>query len=445
MVRASVLVLLALTWSALPSFIPAGHAAPAPTPSPHARLSVVPANARVFAGERMAFRTTSAGDAHAGTPVWSLEGEGTIDASGLYGAPSTAGVRAFVIAAAPKRSAAATVTVVAPPRVSAALAVVSCYDGGSIDVRDARRDSDAFSDVGTASIGDVAAGVAVDAAARMAYVASGDRIASFDLKTARFAFSSAVAGARFSEVAALGRSIVATDNDADDTHSGVRVFSTDGGAPSLVASAVAGDTPEGIAVSSDRQTLYVTNVNSNSVMRFTFDGRSLRRTGSAQTGHRPFGVAIDDTRHRLFVADNDTPTLSGSGSKPGLEMFALPSMRRIARATTGSPNALPLGIAVDPAADRVFVTNEGDGDVVAYTASHLRRVGTAATGRTPWLPSLGPGDGLLYVPNALDDAVWVLDERSLRTVARAIPVCGYPTSIGIMPARNAMTDSGARS
>src|SRR5450432_4196930 len=92
---------------------------------------------------------------------------------------------------------------------------------------------------------------------------------------------------------------------------------------------------------------------------------------------RAFGVAVDNRRNILVVADNDTPTLSGTKSRPGLEMFSLPSMRRIGKPiSTGTANALPLGVAVDPALSRVFVTNEGDDDVAVFALPSLRRGAT---------------------------------------------------------------------
>jgi DNA-binding beta-propeller fold protein YncE len=190
-------------------------------------------------------------------------------------------------------------------------------------------------------------------------------------------------------------------------------------------------------VSGDGMTFYVTNVNGDSVMRFRFDGSgSARLTGSASTGHRPFGVAVDDRAGRLFVADNDTPTISGTASLPGLEVFALPEMRRIARLTTGSANALPLGVAVDAPANRVFVTNEGDGTAIAYSIEPMRRLGALQTGRTPWIPTIDGERRMLYVPSAMGNSFSVFDEKSLGAVARSVPACGYPTSIAIMqPAR----------
>ena len=406
----------------------ARRSAPSNAPTLPTRGTIAPASARVFAGASLRLRAAFAGAA-GGDVTWSLIGPGTIAPDGTYTAPSMPGQQAIVIAGGGGTSVASSVLVVAPPPRDAPLAFVACYDDGTLDVRD----SSTFEDIGSASFGDTAAGVVSDPREHLAIVAAGDRIVSFDVSAGTSDFSAPVAGARFSEIAMLANGFVAaTDNQASAGQEGVRIFGpiAAGRTPKLAGSAPAGDTPEGITVSANGRTFYVTNVNTNSVMRFSFDGRGgARLTGAAATGHRPFGVGIDDERQLLFVADNDTPTLSGAASQPGLEIFTLPSMKLVRRVATGSPNALPLGIAVDPSADRMFVTNEGDGDVAAYSIAPFKRIATLAAGRTPWLPAIDHVSGSLLVPNAADDTLSVYDIRTLRPIASAMQTCGYPTTV----------------
>ena len=406
------------------------HAAPSDAPDIHAPIAVDPESARVFSGSTIRFRVF-AGGAPVDGVIWSAVGPGSVDANGAYSAPRDAPTTSFVVATARRMAAAAVVTVTAPPPAHEALALVSCYDGGTVDVRDALT----LSSLGTADTSGTAAGIAVDPARRIALLGDGDRIASFDAATATTSYSTAIAGARFSEVVLLANGYVAaTDNNAVDGRAGVRIFRVGkDGVPRLAASAAAGDTPEGLAATRDGKTFYVTNVNGNSVMRFRFDGAgSAKRTGSAATGHRPFGVALDDKRGLLFVADNDTPTISGTSSRPGVDVYSLSSLRRVTTLTTGTPDALPLGVAVDASANRAFVTNEGDGTVAAYSIAPLRRIATLRSGRTPWLPSVDVAHRRLFVPNAMADSFSVYDERSLRPVALGVPTCGYPTAVAAL-------------
>src|SRR4029077_869561 len=200
---------------------------------------------------------------------------------------------------------------------------------------------------------------------------------------------------------------------------GIAVFRLDRrAAPKLISTAAAGETPEGGAVGADGRTMYVAAVNGNIVTRLVLNGDgTTKKTGTVSTGTRPFGVAIDARDGLLLVADNDTPTLSGARSRPGLEAFSLQAMRRVGTAiSTGSPNALPLGAAVDPGSKRLFVTNEGDDDVAVYALPSLRREATLHVGRTPWLPAVDVSRHLLYVPNARDDSFDLFDTRTLTHV-----------------------------
>lgn len=403
------------------------RSAPSSGPKLVIRGSIAPSAARVFEGSSLQLRASFAGDA-GNAVAWSLIGPGTIAQDGTYSAPALPDQQAIVVATSGGTSVASAVQVVAPPASGRPLAYVSCYDAGTLDVRDAST----YDDIGTTSTGDAAASVVSDAREDVAVVAGGDRIGVFDAATGSTTFSAPIAGARFSELAMLANGYVAaTDNQASAGQDGIRIFGpvTRGRTPKLATSAPTGDTPEGVAAAADGRSFYVTNVNSNSVMRFAFDGRGAARlTGAAVTGHRPFGVAVDDARHLLFVADNDTPTLSGASSQPGLEIFALPSLKFVRRATTGSANALPLGVAVDSADNRLFVTNEGDGDVAAYSIAPLKRIATLAAGRTPWLPSIDAVGKALLVPNAGDDTLSVFDVRTLRPIVKPVHTCGYPTS-----------------
>jgi hypothetical protein len=326
----------------------------------------------------------------------------------------------------------ARVNVVGPPPAGEVQAVVACFADGSLDVRGAH-DKPAF---GRLAIDDSAGGAAVDPSATFAVATSGERLISIDLTTMTAYPSAPFTGARFGEVALLdgGAFAAATNESASIGGAGVAVFRVRRGSPpTLVSTAAAGETPEGIAVDSDGRTMYVAAVNSNSVTRLVLsDDGKTRKTGAARTNTRPFGVAVDARDRLLLVADNDTPTLSGAQSRPGLEAFSLPSLRRsgVSR-STGSPDALPLGVAVDESAGRLFVTNEGDDDVAVFTLPSLHREATLRVGRTPWLPTVDARRHLLYVPNARDDTFDVFDTHTLARVTSGVPTCAYPVGVAV--------------
>jgi DNA-binding beta-propeller fold protein YncE len=102
--------------------------------------------------------------------------------------------------------------------------------------------------------------------------------------------------------------------------------------------------------------------------------------------------------------------------------------------STGSPDALPLGVAVDASAAKLFVTNEGDDDVAVFALPSLHREATLRVGRTPWLPSVDVRRHLLYIPNARDNSLDVFDTHTLARVAGGVPTCAYPVGVAVSAA-----------
>ena len=259
------------------------------------------------------------------------------------------------------------------------------------------------------------------------------RVVSLDLRTMQTSASAPVRGARFSEVAALTRDFFAiTDNNAGAGQLGVRIFRIRRGQkPQLSGGVISGDTPEGIVAAPSGHEFYVTSVNDDSLMRFSFDGRGgALLTGRTRTGNRPFGIALARSHRLLLVADNDTATINGPRSRPGIEAFALPSLRRRVVVPTGAAGGVALGVGGDEPEDSVVVTNEGDADVAAFSLPDLHLLKNAATPSTPWLPALDAARHLLYVPSAGADTISAYDARSLRRVWTA-STCSYPTSVAV--------------
>jgi DNA-binding beta-propeller fold protein YncE len=398
------------------------------------RFSVLPQSAKVFAGNDLQFRTTLVGDTLPARISWSVVGPGSIDASGLYrAAPSPA--NADVVADAGHGvTDAVSVRTVLPPPVDRSHVLVTCYEDGTVNVYDASDQALA----GAFSVGAHAAGIAVDARARHAVFAGDEQLFAVDLHTMRWQSSAPIAGIRLSEVAPLAFGyFAATDNLGVPATAGVRIFRINPlGVPIAVSKISAGDTPEGIATTQDGRTFFVTAINSNGVTRFVLDRNGIaHRTGAASTANRPFGVGVDEAHNLLIVADNDTPTLNGARANPGIERFNLTTLQRLGPVIhTGSTTALPLGVAIDPAASRLFVTDEGLADVAVFALPSFERVATLPTGLTPWLPHVDSQSHRLYVPAARANTVTVYDTKTLRVIGHIPQTCAYPTAVTVASA-----------
>jgi DNA-binding beta-propeller fold protein YncE len=417
-----------------PAHLPPGRAAAAAPalPSPVSRVTVWPSSADVFSGAGFRFRASVSG-AQAQAPRWMLVGPGSLGQDGTYTATAHAGASAALVASIGQAAGAALARVVLPPAAGTALLLAGCYDDGAVDVRslrDLRR-------IGMLASADRAGGLAVDARARTALISVADRVWALDLRSMRWRASAPVRGASFSQIAQLSGGVFAVaDNYAHAGGRGVRLFKLQNAQPVLVASINAGETPEGIIATRSGQGFIVSNVNGDSVMRFMLDRRgNVHANGTALTGHRPFGIAEDVKRHLLFVALNDNATVNGAFSRPGLQVFDSVSLRRIGKALkTGGADALPLGVALDAGSNRLFVTNEGEGDVAVWALPQLRRIGTLQTGPTPWQPAVDTLRHRLYVPSAGSNSIDVFDTRTLRRIGAPLPTCGYPTTIAPLQA-----------
>jgi DNA-binding beta-propeller fold protein YncE len=408
-----------------------------------ARIEISPAAATVFAGSSVPFAATLIGGGgtilpKGATPQpvqWNVVGPGSISADGVYAAGQQAGETAFVVARVGAVSKSAPVEINAPPG-DVPLLLIACYEARLLDVRSlpsSRRS-------GVLLTPELPAGIAVDERRGLAFVSAKESVATIDLATMTVRQSAPLRGMRFSGAALLaGGYFAATDNNATKGSPGVYFFRIDEtGQPMLAGSIAAGETPEGIVAQPDGRTFYVTNVNSNELIRYAFDGRgSAHATGSTKTGTRPFGLAIDPARGLLFVTNNDTPYLSHQHSHPGLEVFSLPSLRRVGTSiSTGSKDALPIGAAVDSRAGRLFVTNEGDANAIVFALPSMRRIAALPTGKFPWTPHVDERAGRLYIPSANDDVVDVFDTRTLHRVGAAVSTCSYPTNVGTAPRRS---------
>lgn len=429
MSKVSLVAIIAALIVAIVLFKGLSHQSPLGSFQP--KFELMPKAAAVFRGNNLQFRTTLVGGQQPELVRWSVVGAGSIDQSGLYHAPQTLGTADIVASAGDGVTDSASVSTVAAPGRKQPLILSTCYEDGTIDVHDAA----SLASVGGLTVGGRAAGIIVDDASRVAVFAVDTQVVAVDLATMSWHASTSISSARFSEVGHLAYGyFVATDNLASPGQPGIRIFRVSrNGEPVFVSAHVAGDTPEGIAAADDGRTFYVTNINSNSVMRFALaPNGNAKLTGMAKTAARPFGVAVDPLRHELFVADNDTATLNGTRANPGLERFALPSMKRIGSImSTGSKASLPLGLAVDATLARLFVTNEGEANVAVFALPSMRRIATLTTGLTPWLPAIDQDAHRLYVPNARADSISVYDTRTLRAIGAGLSTCAYPTGVAI--------------
>jgi YVTN family beta-propeller protein len=185
-----------------------------------------------------------------------------------------------------------------------------------------------------------------------------------------------------------------------------------------------GGLPQMAAFDPATRTVYVANQADNTlsvVNARTCNGRHVAGCGqlpvSAAVGSGPNGIAIDDATHTIYVTNNSGNTVSvidaatcnatrtsGCGHKP-------------ATVTVG---AGPTGLTVDPATDTVYVTDGNSNSVsvingatcnATRTAGCGQKPATVHVGHAPFFPAFDRSNQTVYVTDALDNTVSMINAR----------------------------------
>jgi hypothetical protein len=385
--------LLAATSAATPNYLPGSR--------------VVPTYARV----RPPFRL-------------SVVGPGVIE-SGAYVAPNVVEpATATVIAAGANGVDVADLHIVPAPAPARGLIAVATYDGGIV-----LHDPDTFAILGTLATGGAPSDVAI---AKDGTIAAPDTSGTSITRIARDPWTVK----RVDDVP-LGNEIV-----ADDATGAFFISNRDVGgngaltrvaADGTVTRIVTGATAEGLALDASRGIVYVGNVNDGTVL--AVDAVSMKPLRRIPAVPRVFGIALSPDGGTLYAVANQSlqaHMLAKAGYVGAISLGPTPAL---ARRSATIP--FPLGVALDSADRRVFVTDEAADAIDVLDATTLRAVhAPLSTCRTPWKPTFVVASGRLYVPCARANRVDVIDGRTLRRVAGApFATGGYPLGIAVSQGR----------
>jgi DNA-binding beta-propeller fold protein YncE len=144
---------------------------------------------------------------------------------------------------------------------------------------------------------------------------------------------------------------------------------------------------------------------------------------------RVFSLALSPDGRRLFATSNQS-TGSPFGAPGSAVAIALDGKtpRVVARSERLT---FPLGVALDAPTHTLFVTDEAIDAVYVLDDRSLRaKHAPLQTCRTPWKPFLDAESHRLYVPCARADKVDVFDAATLHRVAGApFNTGGYPLAV----------------
>ncbi len=152
--------------------------------------------------------------------------------------------------------------------------------------------------------------------------------------------------------------------------------------------------PWGLAVDEQRGIVYVTEIGKGTLVAYHEDSG---KTETAPTGPMPDAIAIDEAANRIYVANyvgDSVTVLDGV------------TLRPVATVAAGHH---PQALAVDGRRHRVFVANTHSNDVTVIDGTSNRVLATLAGGTNPYAIAVDPESGDAYVANYGSNPVTKLD------------------------------------
>ncbi len=372
-----------------------------------AKLSFAPLP--YFVGSRIALTAVGL----APNAAWSVLGPARISktSAGLRYLSLLAPGSAQVVAGDGRAIAARSVTVLPAPPKNATLIAVACYDDG-VAFYDART----LSMLGVLATGGSPSDLAA-ANGRLA-VTDNDGSAFTVVTRAPWRVSYRPLSGSDEIAAAPDGTFFATLRDFAGLGAVARVSAR----PTVTKT---GLTAEGIALDARRDLLYVANVNDGSILEL--DARTMKPLARIEIGARVFSLALDADGSHLYAVRNGGLT---DDDGDVVEIATQPRRHVVARSALLN---LPLGVALDQRAHRLFVTDEASDVIYVLDPQNLRALhAPLQTCHTPWDPTFDARSDRLYVPCARDDRLDIFDASTLARIPGApIHTAGYPLSVAL--------------
>lgn len=354
-----------------------------------------------------------------------LLGQGSLSNDGVYAIDGAAPATAMLIAGNRTGLAAHNVRIAVPPPPNEPLLAVAAYDDGVV-LHDART----FSVLGVLATGGAPSDAAIDASGRLAVPdTQGSAVTITSLSPWHVSHIDGIPLGDDVAIDDANHAVFVTNRDLNGFGALTRV------AEGHVDTIVTGKTAEGLAIDAYRQIVYVANVNDGSVAAVS--ARSMRIVRHFHAVERVFSLALSPNGQLLYAVSNQSASspFAAPGAVVAFDLRKSPP-RIVARS---GALTFPVGEALDPATQTLFVTDE-DRDAVDVLDAHTLAPKHAPlpTCRTPWKPTLDPAERRLFVPCAREDEIDVFDVRSLRR-AKGAPFAtgGYPLAIAVWPGRHA--------
>ncbi len=254
-------------------------------------------------------------------------------------------------------------------------------------------------------------------------------------------------------VAAVGLTLIVALMAPHGSSVRAQPVATSGG-PTVIATIPVGTYPAlGVGVNATTNRIYVNNSGSNNISvidgatntEIDTDGNPGNGITRIPVGSGPAGLAVNPATNRIYVSNQMTNNVSviDGATNTEIDTDGDPG-NGITRIPVGSG---PVGVAVNPTTNRIYVNNFswGSGSVSVIDGATNTEIDTDAdpgngitripVGDRPHLVAVNTITNRVYVANWGTNDVSVIDGAS-NTVVATIPVGTYPIGVAINPTTN---------
>lgn len=188
----------------------------------------------------------------------------------------------------------------------------------------------------------------------------------------------------------------------------------------IIATIPTGHEPEGVRTSPNGKWVIVTSETDNTIS--IIDTGLLKVLKTAAVGMRPRDVA--------FTPDSKTVYVSGEGDA-SLSRVAVPAGEPVARVLQLRKEARPMGVVVDAARKRIYVST-GRGGTIAVVQQDGKLIKEISVGARPWGIALSHDGRRLYTANGSSNDITVVDTSSV-SVLKKVSVGKGPWGVVLSP------------
>ena len=182
------------------------------------------------------------------------------------------------------------------------------------------------------------------------------------------------------------------------------------------ATLVVGGEPEGLAASPDGKLVYATSEEDSTIA--VIDAAQPRVLTRIAVGKRPRSIAFLRSARAFVPGENDA----------SLSAIDVATSKVARRVTIPGEVVRPMGVAVSPAGDRIFVTTGRGGKLARFDAATLAAAGEAQVGERPWGVALSPDGSFAFTANGPSNDVTMVNTATMKAVAR-FPVGTRPWGV----------------